>query len=113
MPKTCRTDTFMSGKPEISRALVVAAVVIIPPRSRAFPKPDIYKHGRRWGRLASLAESANRQKPAGKSKFHCFFMQISMKRRFGKAALRITDRIFQAERGRKSAGRFAWHFLRL
>ena len=33
MPNTCRTDTFMSGKPEISFALVVAAVVITPPRS--------------------------------------------------------------------------------
>src|SRR5215475_1975058 len=42
MPNTCRTDTFMSGKPEISCLLIVAAVVITPPRSRAFPKPDIH-----------------------------------------------------------------------
>src|SRR6202142_384032 len=41
MPNTCRTDTFMSGKPAGSCALVMAAVVINPPRSRALPKPDL------------------------------------------------------------------------
>src|ERR1700681_4697701 len=40
MPKTCRTDTFMSGKPAGSWTLVMAAVVINPPGSRALPKPD-------------------------------------------------------------------------
>jgi hypothetical protein len=41
--------------------------------------------------VASLAESNGRQKPAAKSKFHCFFIEIGMGRGFWKAALRITS----------------------
>src|SRR6516225_2698761 len=48
MPNTCRTDTFISGKPETSCALVWTAVVINPPRSRAFPKPDFEFWLRMW-----------------------------------------------------------------
>src|ERR1700730_7799029 len=41
MPNTCRAATFMSGKPAGSSILVMAAVVINPPRSRALPETEI------------------------------------------------------------------------
>ena len=94
MPNTCRTDTFMSGKPVIAGAddsctLVVAAVVINPPRSRAFPKPDL----RTWLRMGAgrnLSESRGSQKPAAQSKFRRFIIKIGAGPGFWKAALRIT-----------------------
>src|SRR6202161_4495429 len=88
MPNTCRTDTFMSGKPAGSCALVMAAVVINPPRSRALPKPDL-----RWLRMGAginLSESNGRQKPAAQSKFRCVIIKIGAGLGFWKAALRIT-----------------------
>src|ERR1700722_485550 len=92
MPNTCRTDTFMSGKPAgapaDSCALVMAAVVISPPRSRALPKPDL-----RWLRMGAginLSESNGRQKPAAQSKFRCIIIKIGAGLGFWKAALRIT-----------------------
>src|SRR5665213_252748 len=88
MPNTCRTDTFMSGKPAGSCALVMAAVVINPPRSRTLPKPDL-----RWPRMgagANLSESNDWQKPAAQSKFRCVIIKIGIEHDFWKAALRIT-----------------------
>src|SRR5580692_11750011 len=87
MPNTCRTDTFMSGKPAGSCALVMAAVVINPPRSRALPKPDL-----RWLRMGAeinLSESNGRQKPGAQSKFRCVIIEIGVRRGFWKAAPRI------------------------
>src|SRR4051812_35858442 len=69
MPNTCRTDTFMSGKPAGSSSLVMAAVVINPPRSRALPKPDLLTW-LRMGAVRNLAERSGRQKPAA-SKVPC------------------------------------------
>src|ERR1700730_9168489 len=89
MPNTCRTDTFMSGKPAGSCTLVMAAVVIDPPRARALPKPDL----RNWLRIVAcrnLAESNGWQKPAAQSKFRCVIIKIGANPGFGKAALRIT-----------------------
>src|ERR1039457_5529957 len=88
MPNTCRTDTFMSGKPAGSCALVMAAVVLNPPRSRALPQPDL-----RWLRMgagANLSESNGWQKPAAQSKFRCVIIKIGIGPGFWKAALRIT-----------------------
>src|SRR3954453_21841667 len=59
MPNTCRTDTFMSGIPAGSWALVMAAVVINPPRSRTLPKPDL-QIGCGW----VLQEPIREQRPA-------------------------------------------------
>ena len=89
MPNTCRTDTFMSGKPAGSCALVMAAVVISPPRSRALPKPDL-RCGCGWVLAANLSESNGRQKPAAQSKFRCVIIKIGAGPGFWKAALRIT-----------------------
>src|SRR4029078_1338453 len=58
MPNTCRTDTFMSGKPAGSSILVIAAVVINPPRSRAFPKPDL-QYGCGWVLAKSIREQGS------------------------------------------------------
>src|SRR5271168_3168660 len=77
----------MSGKPAGSCALVMAAVVISPPRSRALPKPDL-----RWLRMgagANLSESNGGQKPAAQSKFRCVIIKIGVGRGFWKAAPRI------------------------
>src|SRR5437773_5219074 len=89
MPKTCRTDTFISGKPTGSLTWLMAAVVINPPRSRAFPKPDLL-NGCGWVLLANLAESNGWQKPAAQSKYHCFIFEIGPELDFWRAALRIT-----------------------
>src|ERR1700733_14263240 len=59
MPNTCRTDTFMSGIPAGSCGLVMAAVVINPPRSRTLPKPDSC-NGCGW----VLKEPMREQRPA-------------------------------------------------
>src|SRR5262249_16768351 len=88
MPKTCRTDTFMSGIPTGSSILVMAAVVIHPPRSRAFPKPDL-AGGCGWVLQLSLADGTGSQKPGVRSKFRRFFIEICIRRGFGRAALRI------------------------
>src|SRR5579862_9545422 len=88
MPKTCRTDTFMSGIPTGSSILVMAAVVIHPPGSRAFPKPDL-AGGCGWVLQTSLADGTGSQKPAHNAKFRCFFIEICMERGFGRAALQI------------------------
>src|SRR6202453_5482730 len=87
MPNTCRTDTFMSGKPAGSCALVMAAVVINPPRSGGLPKPDL-----RWlrmGAVINLSESNGRQKPTAQSKFRCVIIKIGAGLCFWEAALRI------------------------
>src|SRR5581483_6367000 len=61
MPKTCRTDTFMSGKPAGSSTLVMAAVVINPPRSRGtFAKPDVGV----WLRMGYLTKPIRAQRIA-------------------------------------------------
>src|SRR5947199_8279528 len=84
MPNTWRTDTFMSGKPAGSAVLVMAAVVINPPRSRAFPKPDL-RIWLRMGAIGNLADRSRRQKPAA-SKVACkvpsYFHQDRVRRRF-------------------------------
>src|ERR1700694_146449 len=49
----------MSGKPAGSCTLVMAAVVINPPRSRTLPKPDL-RRGCGWG----LCEPIREQRPA-------------------------------------------------
>jgi len=67
----------------------MAAVVINPPRSRAFPKPDML-NGCGWGAGINLAESNGRQKPAAQSKFRCLFIEIGAELDFWRAALRIT-----------------------
>src|SRR5207302_1374461 len=89
MPKTCRTDTFISGKPTGSLTWLMAAVVINPPRSRAFPKPDLL-NGCGWVLAANLAESNGWQKPAAQSKFQCLIIEIGAELGFWRAALRIT-----------------------
>src|SRR6266700_5051272 len=109
MPNTCRTDTFISGNPVISCALVVAAVVINPPRSRAFPKPDL-RHGCGCGLEISLAESFGRQKSAIRSKFRCLFIEIGMARVFGKAALRIAPHFAVGQRPFGALASSQWHF---
>src|SRR6202158_451000 len=68
MPKTCRTDTFMSGRPVIAGAedsctLVVAAVVINPPRSRAFPKPDFCEYGCGWVLVGTYQRAGSGRSP--------------------------------------------------
>src|ERR1700710_2803607 len=83
MPNTCRTDTFMSGMPTGSCDLVMAAVVINPPRSRAFPKPAL-RYGCGWGLFGTLAESNGRQKPAAQSKFRCLIIKIGTEPVFGR-----------------------------
>src|SRR6202035_1657656 len=97
MPNTCRTDTFISGKPVISCALVMAAVVINPPRSRAFPKPDL-RYGCGYGLEFSLAESNGRQKSAIRSKFRCLFIEIGVGRVLGRLPCE-SRRIFVARSG--------------
>src|SRR5215213_2097853 len=57
MPNTCRTDTFISGKPAGSCALVMAAVVINPPRSRALPETRFAE----WLRMGCLSEPIREQ----------------------------------------------------
>src|SRR6267142_5917951 len=94
MPKTCRTDTFMSGKPAGSETLLMAAVVINPPRSRAFPETRSVE----WLRMranVNLAESTGRQKPAAQSKFRCLIIEIGCVSGFWRAALRITPHFFR------------------
>jgi hypothetical protein len=60
----------------------VAAVVINPPGSRAFPETRFAMWLRFKGLKASLAESTGRQKPAPESNFRCLFIEICMGRRF-------------------------------
>src|SRR5437879_303793 len=79
----------MSGNPTGSCALVWTAVVIHPPRSRAFPKPDLGHLAADGVLRTSLAESIGRQKPTGKSKFRCCIIKIGAKLGFWKAALQI------------------------
>src|SRR5438552_18804363 len=89
MPKTCRTDTFMSGNPTGSSLLVMAAVVINPRRPRTFSETELL-NWLRMGAGTSLAESKGRQKPAAQSKYRCVFIRIDTGHGFSKAALRIT-----------------------
>src|SRR3979411_3138576 len=84
----------MSGRPAgagpaDSCTLVVAAVVINPPRSRTLPKPDL-RNGCGLGARRTLAEGNGWEKAAAQSKFHCVIIKISANPGFGKAALRIT-----------------------
>src|SRR6266436_2383431 len=79
----------MSGKPACSWTLVMAAVVINPPRSRTLPKPDL-RHWLRMGAGVNLAESKGRQKPTAQSKFHHVIIKIGAGPGFWRAALRIT-----------------------
>src|SRR4051812_47862045 len=88
MPNTCRTDTFMSGKPAGSCALVMAAGVISPPRARGPPKPDL-----RWLRMGCCSEPIREQRPAearGTIKVPLRYHQDRCRAGFWKAALRIT-----------------------
>jgi hypothetical protein len=77
----------------------MAAVVINPPRSRAFPKPDKTKLAADGVLGTRLAESNGRQKPAAKSKFCCLIIEIGMGRGFWKAALRITPYFRRSDPG--------------
>src|ERR1700730_10694081 len=60
MPNTCRTDTFMSGNPTGSSILVMAAVVINPPGSRAIPKPSFAV----WLRMGAKNDPIREQRSA-------------------------------------------------
>src|ERR1700689_4659475 len=79
----------MSGKPTGAWVLVMAAVVISPPGSRAFPKPD-FAVWLRMGGFRNLAESNGRQNPTAESKFHCLIIKIGVGRGFWEAALQTT-----------------------
>src|SRR5580698_1056672 len=98
----------MSGKPTGAWVLVMAAVVISPPGSRAFPKPD-FAVWLRMGAFRNLAESNGRQKPTAQSKFRCFIIKIGTNRDFWKAALRITP-YFCRGPARRDPGQGGWHF---
>src|ERR1700753_218710 len=90
MPKTCRTDTFISGKPAISCVLVVAAGGGSSSGVPGIPETRFAKVAAVLGLFTSLAECADMQKPARQSKFRWNIIEISLERAFWKAALRIT-----------------------
>jgi hypothetical protein len=89
MPNTCRTDTFMSGIPAGSWVLVMAAVVINPPRLRGAPETRFTGVAADGFAQRNLSESGNGKKPAPQSKFRWTFMEIVAGHDFWKAALQI------------------------
>jgi hypothetical protein len=101
----------MSGNPVVSSAMVRAAVVINPPRSRAIPEPESSVCGYGWGRFLRLAESAGWQKPAAQSKFRRFFIEIGVGRDFWKAALRKALHFAANSRFESPWQRFPWRAL--
>src|ERR1700740_1923306 len=60
MPNTCRTDTFMSGKPVTSGDLVMAAVVINPPRVPGVPETSFAV----WLRMGAFRNPSREKRPA-------------------------------------------------
>src|ERR1700710_2162402 len=79
----------MSGRPTGSCFLVMAAVVINPPRVPDAPETR-FAVWLRMGALRNLSESNRGQKPAMPSKFLCVIIEIGVVSGFRKAALRIT-----------------------
>src|SRR3954451_16821037 len=96
----------MSGRPAgattESCTLVVAAVVINPPRSRVLPEPDLL--WLRMGAGGNLSECTGGQKPAALSKFHCFIIKIGPVPIFGRQPCE-SIRAFAAVADRISAWR--------
>src|SRR4051794_33475353 len=83
MPKTCLTETFMSGRPVISSV----ATVIDPPWSRNTRDPKFGSSNAARKAGATLSETARAAKPPGRNAIYMEFQELDCNRTVYKAAM--------------------------
>jgi hypothetical protein len=83
MPKTCLTDTFMSGRPVISSV----ATVIDPPWSRNARDPKFGSSNAARKAGATLSETARAAKPPCHHTIYMKFQELDCNRAAHKAAM--------------------------